>query len=64
MWQFDPAPPTPRPDPARFLALLNRQGAFFALDPPLILARAPGRLDLMGGIADYSGALRLRDGPR
>ncbi len=27
---------------------------------PLVLARAPGRLDLMGGIADYSGALVLQ----
>ncbi len=26
---------------------------------PLVLARAPGRLDLMGGIADYSGSLVL-----
>lgn len=32
------------------------------LDPgaPLLLARAPGRLDVMGGIADYSGALVLQ----
>jgi galactokinase len=26
---------------------------------PMVLARAPGRLDLMGGIADYSGSLVL-----
>ena len=24
---------------------------------PVVVARAPGRLDVMGGIADYSGAL-------
>src|SRR5205823_10087067 len=29
---------------------------FFASDSPLYIARAPGRLDVMGGIADYSGA--------
>src|ERR1051325_5381488 len=29
---------------------------FFADDAPLYIARAPGRLDVMGGIADYSGA--------
>jgi galactokinase len=29
---------------------------FFAADSPLYIARAPGRLDVMGGIADYSGA--------
>jgi L-arabinokinase len=26
---------------------------------PVVIARAPGRLDLMGGIADYSGSLTL-----
>jgi L-arabinokinase len=26
---------------------------------PIVVARAPGRLDLMGGIADYSGSLTL-----
>ena len=30
--------------------------AFFAHDAPIYIARAPGRLDVMGGIADYSGA--------
>ncbi len=29
-------------------------------DGPVFLARAPGRLDVMGGIADYSGALVLQ----
>ncbi len=29
---------------------------FFAGESPLYIARAPGRLDVMGGIADYSGA--------
>lgn len=29
---------------------------FFSADLPLHIARAPGRLDVMGGIADYSGA--------
>ena len=29
---------------------------FFSNDSPLYVARAPGRLDVMGGIADYSGA--------
>src|SRR6185436_19260014 len=27
---------------------------------PIVWARAPGRLDLMGGIADYSGSLVLQ----
>jgi len=32
---------------------------FFDRDRPVTLTRAPGRLDVMGGIADYSGALVL-----
>jgi len=31
----------------------------FDADRPITLARAPGRLDVMGGIADYSGSLVL-----
>ncbi|GAB4146779.1 MAG: hypothetical protein Fur0037_14850 [Planctomycetota bacterium] len=33
---------------------------FFAPDRPIRVARAPGRLDVMGGIADYSGSLVLQ----
>jgi L-arabinokinase len=36
-----------------------RLRAFFAADSPIYIARAPGRLDVMGGIADYSGACVL-----
>lgn len=32
----------------------------FAADAPILVARAPGRLDAMGGIADYSGSLVLQ----
>jgi L-arabinokinase len=32
---------------------------FFEAGRPVLLARAPGRLDVMGGIADYSGSLVL-----
>src|SRR5687767_5315149 len=34
-------------------------GTFFDTDRDLIVTRAPGRLDVMGGIADYSGSLVL-----
>src|SRR5437762_13313529 len=34
----------------------QRLRAFFSGDSPIYIARAPGRLDVMGGIADYSGA--------
>jgi galactokinase len=46
----------------RHLTQLERGAAFPPLfDParPLLLARAPGRLDVMGGFADYSGSLAL-----
>jgi L-arabinokinase len=33
---------------------------FFAPDREVVIARAPGRLDVMGGIADYSGSLVLQ----
>jgi galactokinase len=32
---------------------------FLQPDRPLLIARAPGRLDVMGGIADYSGSVVL-----
>jgi L-arabinokinase len=55
------------PDVARVLAALADPGGspepalrtLFAGCASAVLARAPGRLDLMGGIADYSGALVL-----
>ena len=32
----------------------------FDINEPIFVARAPGRLDVMGGIADYSGSLVLQ----
>ena len=37
----------------------SRLREFFSAGAPLYLARAPARLDVMGGIADYSGATVL-----
>jgi len=48
------------PDVARFLARVREQAGFFDHRAPITIARAPGRLDLMGGISDYSGALVLQ----
>src|SRR5437899_5933827 len=44
--------------PAALVALRVRYPprSFFSLARPICIARAPGRLDVMGGIADYSGA--------
>jgi len=38
----------------------NLPQGFLAPDRPVVIARAPGRLDVMGGIADYSGSLVLQ----
>ena len=49
-------------DPAgleRFLSTLRRQ-ALFERGAAVWVSRAPGRLDVMGGIADYSGSLMLQ----
>ncbi len=51
------------PDVAEFVWALkdfNRQTDFFDQTESILAARAPGRLDLMGGIADYSGSLVLQ----
>jgi L-arabinokinase len=59
--------PHSRADTREFLAMLDGLHAhpmpecrdLFDSDAELWVARAPGRLDLMGGIADYSGSLVL-----
>jgi len=57
------------PDLARFAADVadrvkagawGRHAGAAADDGPVFVARAPGRLDVMGGIADYSGSLVLQ----
>src|SRR4030095_11336069 len=41
-------------------SLPNDWRNLFQSEKELIVARAPGRLDVMGGIADYSGSLVLQ----
>jgi L-arabinokinase len=50
---------TPKSDTQEFLATLSAVSNFFDGDS-LVVTRAPGRLDVMGGIADYSGSLVLQ----
>ncbi|MBK9317312.1 MAG: hypothetical protein IPM55_24150 [Acidobacteria bacterium] len=51
-------------DTASFLAILeylpDDLKDFFSEEREIVVTRAPGRLDLMGGIADYSGSLVLQ----
>lgn len=45
---------------ASFIDMLRRDhGGFFEPDLPIVAARAPGRLDVQGGVADYSGGTVL-----
>lgn len=46
------------PDADAFSARVRRH-ALFGGDEPLVVARAPGRFDVLGGIADYAGGLVL-----
>ena len=48
------------PSFTRAVARARAMRDFFVTDAPLFVARAPGRLDVMGGIADYSGSLVLQ----
>lgn len=57
MWTL--STPNPPPDITRLQQALAANAELFDADTPLHAARAPGRLDLMGGIADYSGSLVL-----
>src|SRR5947208_2321802 len=60
MWRVEePGIVDRAPDVARFVDIVNRHADFFERSTSIIVARAPGRLDLMGGIADYSGSLVL-----
>jgi len=55
--------PEQLPDVAGFVEKLNafqNTSEFFDASREVYIARAPGRLDLMGGIADYSGSLVLQ----
>lgn len=42
-----------------FENLVRRESDFFDATGPIAGARAPGRLDVMGGVADYSGSVVL-----
>ncbi len=59
MWHIEASEPITLPDVELFLDVLNTHADFFTPNTPLVVARAPGRLDVMGGIADYSGSLVL-----
>src|SRR5690242_6067476 len=59
MWRYEPSLVRLYPEVERFITLLEASPGFFEQGKPVYIARAPGRLDLIGGIADYSGSLVL-----
>jgi len=60
VWRVDASDASRREtDFAHFVETVTAHSDFFERDSPILVTRAPGRLDLMGGIADYSGALVL-----
>lgn len=42
---------------ARTVAAMKQSAHFFSASEPVFIARAPGRIDLMGGNVDYTGGL-------
>lgn len=46
-------------DVGKFISAVNENAGLFNSANDIFIARAPGRLDVMGGIADYSGSLVL-----
>src|SRR5436190_2976569 len=63
MYRISEGNPLDLADVAQFIDLINEPPrgleAFFDENKDIIVTRAPGRLDIMGGIADYSGSLVL-----
>lgn len=68
MYTFDDRSRHALPDVNSFIDALNRLGehplaavrTLFDPSQEILITRAPGRMDLMGGIADYSGSLVLQ----
>ena len=65
MYRIVHGPSRDLPDTAAFIETLNSLGrhaipevrGLFGRESEIVVGRAPGRLDVMGGIADYSGSL-------
>jgi galactokinase len=63
MYRISEGDPLDLADVGKFIDLINEPPAgldtFFDESKDIFVTRAPGRLDVMGGIADYSGSLVL-----
>jgi galactokinase len=59
MWRYEGTTEEQQVEMQHMLDLLDSSSDFFEMGVPIHIARAPGRLDVIGGIADYSGSLVL-----
>ena len=59
MYRIVQEPNQSLPDVFAFIETIEQAGDLFDRAAEIFLTRAPGRLDVMGGIADYSGSLVL-----
>ncbi|MGA7122285.1 MAG: galactokinase family protein [Polyangiaceae bacterium] len=59
MWRIDDRRSPHDAELLEMASVVEAHAEFFDRAKPIALARAPGRLDVMGGIADYSGSLVL-----
>ncbi len=59
MWRVEGTASDPEPSLSDGFARIAARSDFFDPTRPVLVARAPGRIDLMGGIGDYSGSLVL-----
>lgn len=59
MWHVEEGGLAPDAELSEIALRVGAHADFFEESQPITLARAPGRLDVMGGIADYSGSLVL-----
>ena len=58
-WEPLPMPPVDEFPGASVFCRSVAESPFFGKDAPIVFSRAPGRLDVLGGVADYSGSLVL-----
>jgi galactokinase len=59
MWRIDEGCGAADPELLAVVPVVQERSDFFDETRPIVLARAPGRIDVMGGFADYSGSLVL-----
>lgn len=60
MWRFVEQTRSTLADQKLFARIVDAETTYFDPRSPVVVARAPGRLDVMGGIAEFAGSLTLQ----